>query len=521
MSTRLTSNLRLRISDDLTADAVYNLERIDTVGSATSIQLDGDVDVRSIANIYLEPNSSSVGGTGSGGSISLGTVSHDVTSYVYGPININGALKLEDTASGGTPRYLTLQYKSDVSGSANTTADVILSLDLGEANRSVQLDGDVSLAGDFTTSGAYSIGLIATAATSVTLPTSGTLSTLANSETLTNKNVDADLNTITNIANDEIKSAAAIDGTKISPDFGTQNIITEGDFRLEDSGFYVGFSAPTLSASQVWSLPDADGTSSQVLSTNGAGALSWANVATDALPTQNVRVGNGSNVSADVDTSSVGDILADSTGGLTIKSGVIVDADINASAAIQVSKLEALTANRALVTDGSGNLTTSLVTDAEIGYLDGVTSLIQTQINSKLTVSANLGDVPDAATSRGNLGVAIGSDVQAYDAGLDDISGLTPTLDNVIVGDGSNWGQAALSSLGGLQQQVTTWADADGNSKVISHSYGNVNVMVQIFDDSGIQVFVDSVTQTDANTLTLARSAGNGGDWTVLIKETT
>ncbi|MGB3076473.1 MAG: hypothetical protein WBB36_14185, partial [Chitinophagales bacterium] len=39
---------------------------------------------------------------------------------------------------------------------------------------------------------------------------------------------------------------------------------------------YVGFKAPaSISANKVWTLPAADGTNGQVLSTNGAGALSW------------------------------------------------------------------------------------------------------------------------------------------------------------------------------------------------------------------------------------------------------
>lgn len=40
------------------------------------------------------------------------------------------------------------------------------------------------------------------------------------------------------------------------------------------------------------------------------------------------------------------------------------------------------TANRALVTDGSGDVTTSSVTATELGYLSGVTSAIQTQFNN-------------------------------------------------------------------------------------------------------------------------------------------
>ena len=42
-----------------------------------------------------------------------------------------------------------------------------------------------------------------------------------------------------------------------------------------------------------------------------------------------------------------------------------------------------LTANRALVSDSSGKVAVSAVTSTELGYLDGVTSAIQTQLNNK------------------------------------------------------------------------------------------------------------------------------------------
>lgn len=46
-----------------------------------------------------------------------------------------------------------------------------------------------------------------------------------------------------------------------------------------------------------------------------------------------------------------------------------------------------LTANRALVSNGSGKVAVSAVTSTELGYLDGVTSNIQTQINAKASTS--------------------------------------------------------------------------------------------------------------------------------------
>ena len=102
-----------------------------------------------------------------------------------------------------------------------------------------------------------------------------------------------------------------------------------------------------------------------------------------ALNDGEIIVGNASNVSAAVDTDSVGDIQADHSAGLTIKSGVIVNGQISASAAISLSKLAALTASRALVSDGSGVISASSVTSTELGYVSGVTSAIQTQLNNK------------------------------------------------------------------------------------------------------------------------------------------
>ena len=59
------------------------------------------------------------------------------------------------------------------------------------------------------------------------------------------------------------------------------------------------------------------------------------------------------------------------TGTASIGSGVIVDADVNASAAIDASKIH----------DGT-------VSNTEFGYLNGVTSAIQTQMDTKITASS-------------------------------------------------------------------------------------------------------------------------------------
>ena len=76
----------------------------------------------------------------------------------------------------------------------------------------------------------------------------------------------------------------------------------------------------------------------------------------------------------------------------------------------------------------------------------------------------------DASTARTNLGVAIGTNVQAWDANLDQIAALAPTSNNFIVGNGSAWTletpSDALASLG-LTATATELNYVDGVTSAI------------------------------------------------------
>ena len=98
-----------------------------------------------------------------------------------------------------------------------------------------------------------------------------------------------------------------------------------------------------------------------------------------------------------------GDISIGTTGTAAIGSGVVVNADVSSSAAIAFSKMADLTASRALVSDGSGDVSVSAVTSTEVGYLDGVSSAIQTQLDAKqatITGSATTIDTESLTASR-------------------------------------------------------------------------------------------------------------------------
>ena len=78
--------------------------------------------------------------------------------------------------------------------------------------------------------------------------------------------------------------------------------------------------------------------------------------------------------------------------------------------------------------------------------------LSASSITGTLAVSDGGTGATSASAARTALGLAIGTNVQAFDAQLSDIAGLTPSDGNFIVGDGSNFvlesGSTARASLG-------------------------------------------------------------------------
>ena len=78
--------------------------------------------------------------------------------------------------------------------------------------------------------------------------------------------------------------------------------------------------------------------------------------------------------------------------GSAAKSVNITASSIGAAASSHThgaTSITGLTANRALISNGSGQVAVSSVTSTELGYLDGVTSNIQTQLNGKAASNHN------------------------------------------------------------------------------------------------------------------------------------
>jgi len=74
------------------------------------------------------------------------------------------------------------------------------------------------------------------------------------------------------IVNNDISNSAAIAGTKVSPDFGSQDVTTTGDVSVTDA---------TISGTATISgltYPTSDGSADEVIKTNGSGTLSFGTI---------------------------------------------------------------------------------------------------------------------------------------------------------------------------------------------------------------------------------------------------
>lgn len=191
------------------------------------------------------------------------------------------------------------------------------------------------------------------------------------------------------------------------------------------------------------------------------------------LSSARLFVGSSGDVATAVDIT--GDVTISNTGVTAIAAGVIVNADIHASAAIAVNKLAALDASLAVVTDGSGFLTTLAgLTTTELAFVANVTSDIQTQFTT---------------TNQRIVGIQVSAEVLTPGAGQDNYA---------IVWDQANAQWALSASSGG----GTLVGPASSTDNAIARWDGTGGDAVQ---DSGI-IIDDSDNITGVASITVALS---------------
>ena len=170
-------------------------------------------------------------------------------------------------------------------------------------------------------------------------------------------------------------------------------------------------------------------------------------------------------------------------------------------------------ANNVVQLDGSSRLPA-----VDGSQLTGITATDST----KLAIANNLSDLNNAGTARTNLGLAIGSDVQAHDAGLDSISGLTTAADKMLYTTGSD--TYAVTDLTSAGRALLDDADAAAQRTTLGLVIGT-DVLSDVVQDTTPQLGGD----LDVNGQDISTTSGNanlglkphGTGYTELIGNTT
>ena len=307
--------------------------------------------------------------------------------------------------------------------------------------------------------------------------------------------VDADVNAGAAIAYSKLDLAGSVDLT--SDVTGTLPIANGGTGQT------------TANAALNALLPDQTGKSGNVLATDGTDTA-WAAALTSTLTDGYIFVGNASNEAAGVAVS--GDISLSNAGVASITAGAIVDADINASASIAVSKLAAGT-NNALLYMSSGSPAWSdinkLQYDGTDLYLDGVFKIVKTtgndaQLYARTGSAGTVFGYIDVSNGRSYILQESNSGDAQINIGFGSVSSGVPS--NTVlhinrdgeVGIGTTSPGSALHVVGSIQVNTTTDVIYSNNFSAVSGStsmrFSTSGVMTWTDISNNVKMYLDTST---------------------------
>lgn len=490
MAFTISRYLKLKIADDLSSDAKYNLEKIDSLGAIFARDTESDTNIRSSQNIALLPEDASIGGSGNNsGSITLGDSNNKATITAHSvDFFLRSALSLlNQSASVGTANYLKVRFLNDTDITTNRT----LTIDVDGANRSISF------------------------------PVDGEVVTADASQTLTNKTISGSDNTLSNIGysslllansivNADISSSAAIATSKLS---GPVTAIASNGL-----GTLAGQNTASLTTDVTGILPIANGGTGQATAAAAIEALLPA-YAGKSLSVLRVNVTeNGIEWATGAGAGTVTNVAASSP--------LVISGDPQVSPTISLPAATALASGHLTSTDWSTfNSKEPAIAAGTTGqYWRGDKSW-QTLDKSAVGLSNvdNTSDVNKPISSATQTALNAKYDSSNPASYVDAAGARTAAVVNSTAG--SETDQAAsvaamksyISSQGG-GAIAYTWSTADGVTKSITHSLNKNTVSVTVYDENGEDILVDTVDRTSNNAVSLTSSVAPTGNWTVIIR---
>lgn len=370
-----TPNLHLIKGSDLTPSASYNLDQIDLMAGMLGITFDTTtlLRIRGKTDITVEPNSAALGGSGTGGSLNLGTTTHSIfvnllsqTPLRWYDADSSNYVAFE--APNTVPSNVTWKLPS-ADGTANqvlkTDGSGNLSWGLGytplTANRAVITDGSGLLTVSVTT--ATEIGYVSGVTSAIQTQINSKVPLTRTISTTSPLTGGGDLSADRTLAMPQ--ATTSVNGYLTSTDWTTFNSKVSPSRTISTTAPLTG--GGDLSANRTLSIPQATGSVDGYLS-----AVDWTAF--------NAKQGPGSYI-----TALTGDVTASGPGAAaaTITAGAVTNAKV--ASGIDAAKL------------GAGT-----VSNTEFGYLDGVTSALQPQIDSKPPATRAI-NTTSPLTGGGNL----------------------------------------------------------------------------------------------------------------------
>ena len=493
MATTISRYLKLKIDDNLSADAKSNLAKIDELGAIFRTNAEDNVDISAKGNISLQPGDPAIGGTPNSGTITFGDTNNTTASvdFYSTAVRLRSKLQIENGVSGQNTTFLSLAAEVE-----NTNADLTFSL-------------------------ADSLSTVASR--SVIIGHSGRLVFEDANQVLTNKTVTGTF-------------TGPLTGNVTGNVTGTSANVT-GVVAVVNGG--TGASAAPAAIANL--LPSYATNANKVLGLNLAGTdLEWKVVSAGGTVS---AVVSPLVQSLDLTTISLPQSTALADGYLSASDWSLFNGKQAAitGAATTITDLN-LTNNRAVVSSSGGKIAASTVTTTELDTLIGISTLssVQSQLDGKYSTSNPAGYINAAAAAAAapvqsvngltNVVVLDTDDVGEGATNLYFTDSRAKTAAVVNSTAGSEIDQAP--SVSAVKSYVAAqgggsvaylWENVNGLTKTIAHNLNKTTISVTVYDENGEDILVDIIDRTDVNTISLTSSvappgAAPTGNWTVVIR---